>query len=114
MLLGWPRRLGAKALPDKVRQTLISRFRLDDDQTTRLRYMEKRGHFAGRQVRFLRVFDPALIPSGSEKLPQAFNDLGAYRQAVLFEGQIEKDGIVHLVDNRPRGLSSQGAAPPVA
>jgi len=55
MLLGWPRRLSAKALPDKVRQTLISRFRLDDDQTTRLRCMEKRGHFAGRQVRFLRV-----------------------------------------------------------
>ena len=77
-----------------------------------MRFLEKSGQFGGRRVSFFRIFDPALLLKGASAIHK-YNDLDEYRQAILFEGHIERDlpkemrkkGTVHLTDRRtPKAL----------
>lgn len=110
MLLRWQKK-GPCELSEKIRSSLISQFRMEPFQTPKLSYMEKRGTYAGRRVRYVRVFDPSLIPGQGSKTLKTYDNLSAHRQAVLFEGHIEKDGMVHLVDHRPRQRPETSAPP---
>ena len=97
------RKSGPKELPVSVKTALMSQFRLDSQTVDKMRFLANAGRFAGRQVQFIRVFDPALISHGAAAEVK-FNDLqleaGGHRKALLFEGHIEKEGNVLLADRR--------------
>ena len=70
---------------------------MDSPAAGRLRFLERSGRFARRRVKFIRIFDPALIVSGRvAKLK--YDDLAAtaHCKALLFNGHIETDGEVYL------------------
>jgi hypothetical protein len=92
----------AQSLPEPVRKTLSAQFHLTSEDIYQLRFLEKRGQFAERPMRFIRVFNPRLIENSAATLK--YDDLlDTYlrRNALLFEGHIEKDGRVYLADRRP-------------
>ncbi|HZA25885.1 MAG TPA: hypothetical protein VFA32_25365 [Dehalococcoidia bacterium] len=93
----------SQSLPEPVRKTLSTQFRLMPEDIDQLRLLEKRGRFAERPVRFIRIFDPALMENNSAATLQYDDLLNTYarRNALLFEGHIEKNGHVYLVDRRP-------------
>jgi hypothetical protein len=94
----------AQPLPEPVRKTLSAQFHLTPEDTYQLRLLEKRGQFAERPVRFIRVFNPSLMENSAIAL--RYDDLldtYARRNALLFEGHIEKDGRVYLADRPPPG-----------
>ena len=88
-----------ESLPDRVWRVLATQFRMDVSQITTMRCVEKRGRFARRSVKFLRVFDPVAIPN-ADNVIREYDDLANHGEAVLFEGHMEGDGYVRLVDKR--------------
>ncbi len=92
----WKRSSGG--VSDSVRKALVGQYKLDEGLISRLRGVEKGGHYAGRVVRHVRVFDPTLLGNGSTV--RRYEDLDAHKAAILFEGHVEKDGAVYLADRR--------------
>jgi hypothetical protein len=92
-------------LPEAVQTALASQFRLDSEAMSQLRLFEQSGRFAGRPVRFIRLVDSTLL-NVEKKAPlkyRSFDD-GTYKNALQFEGHIEKEGYVLLHDRRPMRL----------
>jgi len=90
-------RSGPQELSGKVRHTLLSQFSMDSPTAARLRFLQKSGRFARRRVKFIRIFDPALIVS-SQVAGLKYDDLAAtaHCKALLFNGHIETDGELYL------------------
>ncbi len=88
---------GPRELPEEVRTSLASRFNVDSDIIERAKLVAKAGQGHCRDI---RIYDPSLmgIMNGAVK---KYDDLATHRQAILFEGRIEKDGAVYLADRRP-------------
>ena len=80
---------------------LFAEFHMGTASLAKLCFLEKHGKIGGQRVRLIRVFDPALISSGdvSKLKYQDLEEIGD-RTALLFEGHIEKNGPVRLVDLR--------------
>ena len=99
-----------RQLTDAVRNSLVSQFHLGPESLDKLRLLGKNGKYAGRSVHLIRVFDPALVANGGA-VPLKYQDLqeAADRGSLRFEGHIEKDGPVHLIDRRP--AMAAGLAP---
>lgn len=99
-----------RVLPVSVTDALVSQFRLESPALDKLSLLLKSGTFAGRSVRLIRVFDPALLGDGGATTKR-FEDLQetSRRKAVLFEGHIEKEGTVILLDRRPRPTPTEPA-----
>lgn len=93
----------SQSLTEPVRKTLSTQFHLMPDDIDQLRLLEKRGRFAERPVRFIRIFNANLIESSSAATLKYDDLLNTYvrRNALFFEGHIEKNGHVYLVDRRP-------------
>ena len=97
------RKTGPCELPKTVQNALESQFRLDSEAMGRLRLLEKSGKYAGRPVRFIRIIDSSLVNMDAKtSLKYSFLDDGNHKNAVQFEGHIEKEGHVLLHDLRPR------------
>lgn len=86
----WWQKSGPRDLSGNVGQSLNSQFVIEPLVLGRLRYMDKGGKIGGDPVRFLRIFDPTLIPNGSTVAK--YTDLDGYKAALLFEGQSGNDG----------------------
>ncbi|MCI0441132.1 MAG: hypothetical protein L0177_18675 [Chloroflexi bacterium] len=84
-------------LTPRLRRQLGWRFRLDNDTLSRLRFVSKRGHYAGERAFLIRVFDPSL----SARAIRRFNDLDDYPAALLFEGSAKSGLLLHVSDMRP-------------
>jgi hypothetical protein len=101
---------GPKRVPRKVGDALASRFHLQPEEISRLRLVDKAGTLPtanaappdDRPVRCIRIIDPSMI-EGERLARLTYDDLktGACRNALRFEGHIERDGVVHLADRRP-------------
>lgn len=97
------RNSGPREIPNNIREILESKYRLDSEAMGRLRLLEKSGKYAGRPVRFVRIFDMTQVPaSPAVLLKYSSLDNGDYPKAVHFDGHIEKQGLVLLVDRRAR------------
>ena len=98
----WVRR--SSRIPAKVGRALESQFRLTPKAVARLRYAERSGEYAGRRVRLIRVYEPSLVPTASNRAEggPGYRGLDKQPQAVMFQGHIDADGIVYLTDNRPK------------
>jgi len=88
---------GPRKLPGTVRRDLVAQFRIDPDRVAGLRYLERRGAFAGRPVRLVRIFDPAI---GSMDLTAIKHFEQLEERSVLFEGWLEMNGTPCLKDVR--------------
>ena len=92
-----------RELPKDVRAALASKFRLEEETLSRLRVLEKSGKYAGRRVRFIRIIDPTLLTrEAASQLRYNTLDNGECRKAILFDGHIEKGGLVLIDDRRSR------------
>jgi len=90
----------SRALPAAVQVALTEQFELPPRVVSQLGYIEKAGRFAGRPVRYICIFDRTLVPEGGRAI-RTWDDVMAHREALLFEGHIERDGSVKLLDRRP-------------
>jgi hypothetical protein len=63
------------------------------DATSFLRVVESRGTYAGRKVRYFRVFDPVRAGGRDLKI-SAYADLDGHPELVIQAGRVESDGAV--------------------
>lgn len=91
---------GSGSVPEPVAKALKEVYRLEKPALVGLGYRQKRGHYAGRTVKFIRVFDATQVNQGGRTV-RNYDDLNAHTQALLFEGHMEKDQ-VFLKDKRQR------------
>jgi hypothetical protein len=99
------RKSKASKLPEKVRSEIISQFNIDGPQVDQLRCLEKKGVYAGRPVKYLRVFDPTRAPN-TGKGSLKYDDVKASGEASFFEARLEQNGSIYLTDLRPRRSNS--------
>jgi len=96
-----------QSLPESVWRVVATQRNVEVSQIATMRYVQKRGKFAGRRVRQIRIFDPAQLPSpGAGRV--SYDALDAHRGAILFDGLIEGDGSVGIFDRRqPKGAQAE-------
>ena len=99
--MGWLFGQGPEAgeLSEKVRESLFIQFGMSQVRISQLRCAQRGSRLEGRQIRQIRIFDPALFERGSPPI-QKFEELDRYPKAVLFHGHIEKQGPVHLTKSQ--------------
>lgn len=90
----WMNRSEVRPLSEVVRRILLRERGLNEVSAGGLRMALKKGLYAGRQVTYFRVFDPAaLLATG--QAPQHFRDLDG--SGALYAGHIEREGHVVLI-----------------
>jgi hypothetical protein len=67
---------------------------------TTLRVLTTNGRYAGRSVRYFRVFDPLRLAHG-DKSVRGFRDLDARPELVLSSGHMEHDGALAMTERLP-------------
>ena len=91
-------------LPLIIKNTLMSQFSIESPSVDKMRFLGQPGRVGDKQVRLIRIFDPALI-SGRAAAKAKYHDFqlqsSGDRKALVFEGHIEGDGKVVLSDRRP-------------
>jgi hypothetical protein len=107
---------GPRKLPEPVQQVLISRFHLSRQSLENLRMVEKWDRLFAltgavaevQRVKCFKVFDPAILGLAySANLKYDDLKTTAYRQALQFEGHVEKDSTVHVADRRPPRITTR-------
>jgi hypothetical protein len=71
-------------------------------ESVALSVVESRGRYAGRTVRYFRVFDPARTSTRGLNI-RSYQDLSAHQNLVLRTGHVEADGSV-IIDHRVPSL----------
>ena len=104
MILGGPK---PKAVPESVRSALREKLGIEARQLDQLRAIERNGNYAGRKVRYIRVYDPSALNGAAGKVNYALLDKQA--KAVVFEGHFEKNGALVITDRRQPMASRQPA-----
>ena len=87
-------------LSAELRDALRVRFEVPAAEAGKLTCVEQHSIFAGRPVTRLRIYDSNLL-NGDRSLIAKYDDLDAQEQAIVFEGHVEKDGGMDLIDRRP-------------
>jgi len=72
--------------------------------STALSMVESRGRYAGRTVRYFRVFDPARTSTRGLTI-RSYQDLSAHPSLLLRTGHVEEDGSV-IIDHRDPSLDA--------
>lgn len=98
---------GPSPVPANVSSAIQNKLKISPEELGNLRSVEREGHYAGRKVRFIRVFDPRLVANGSPKVN--FVDLAKTPAAILFEGHIEKSGALVITERRAATSSPRAA-----
>jgi hypothetical protein len=73
-------------------------------ESVALSVVESRGRYAGRTVRYFRVFDPARTGTRGLNI-RSYQDLNAHPSLLLRTGHVEEDGSV-IVDHRVPSLDA--------
>ena len=95
-MFGFRRRSGARSPSAAIRRALeADGLPPGIDAASALGVVESRGRYSGRNVTYIRVFDPARATERGLNV-QAFGDLEAHPELVLRAGHIEKDGTVMI------------------
>jgi hypothetical protein len=71
-------------------------------ESVALSVVESRGRYAGRTVRYFRVFDPARTSTRGLNI-RSYQDLSAHPSLLLRTGHVEADGSV-IIDHRVPSL----------
>jgi len=73
-------------------------------ESVALSVVESRGRYAGRTVRYFRVFDPARSSTRGLNI-RSYQDLSAHPSLLLRTGHVEEDGSV-IIDHRVPSLDA--------
>jgi hypothetical protein len=73
-------------------------------ESVALSVVESRGRYAGRTVRYFRVFDPARTSTRGLNI-RSYQDLSAHPSLLLRTGHVEADGSV-IIDHRVPSLDA--------
>jgi hypothetical protein len=73
-------------------------------ESVALSVVESRGRYAGREVRYFRVFDPARTSTRGLNI-RSYQDLSAHPSLLLRTGHVEADGSV-IIDHRVPSLDA--------
>lgn len=87
------RRSPVMPVSERVRHLLAQERGVREQDAVPLRMLEERGHYAGRAVRFFKVFDPATVAAEGAGL-RRLADLQV--RSVLYSGHTERDGQIVL------------------
>ncbi len=92
----------AQKLSDQLKKHLITEFFLDSQMVDKMRFSGKKGRYSTRPVKYIRIFDPALIEDGKSATPSydALVQIPGHQSALLFDGRIETNERVYLTDKR--------------
>jgi hypothetical protein len=95
----------AQKLSDQLKKRLIAQFSLDSQMVDKMRFSGKKGRYANRLVKYIRIFDPVLVQDGESATSSydALVQIPGQRKALLFEGHMEKiddNERVFLTDRR--------------
>lgn len=104
MILGSPK---PRAVPESVRSALREKLGVDARHLDKLKALERNGNYAGRKVRYIRVFDPAALNGAGAKVTYA--SLDQNKNALVFEGHFEKNGALVITDRRKLVAANQPA-----
>lgn len=104
-LLFW-KKCSQGGLSPSLRMTLRREYKLDDPALDRLCSISRGGRYANRSVRLVRIFDSTLVRKGKIR---RYDDIMAHRQALMFEGHIERDGNAYLLDKRTQKAAERVA-----
>ena len=104
-ILFWTK-TGPKELPKNIKRTLVSEFGVEPGATAEMRYLEKTGKYARRNVHHIRIVDAVLSANGAKPVRQ-YDDLADDHKALLFEGYVDDNGYVRLSDRRRPDSSAQ-------
>ncbi|MSQ28633.1 MAG: hypothetical protein EXR51_10950 [Dehalococcoidia bacterium] len=88
-------RSDVRPLTQVVRVVLLQERGLTDVAAVPLRMVLQKGRYAGRNVTYFRVFDPA-APAAGAPATKHYSDLDG--AAALYSGHIEREG--HVILNR--------------
>lgn len=94
-------------IPSSIQTVLQSQYNLDREAMRSLRCKERDGNFAGRPVRYIRVYDPSQYASRGKRI-RSYHDLDRNKEGILFEGYVDKQGHAYISDRRP-GIESAGS-----
>ena len=95
----WRKAPSPVQLSSELRDALRGRFAVPAAEAERLTCVEQQSLFAGRPVTRLRIYEPNLL-NADPSLIVRYEDLDAQQQAIHFEGHVEKDGSMDLIDRR--------------
>ena len=89
-----------RKLSEQVQKVLTAQFRVEPEAMGGMRILSKRGQYSSRKVELIRIFDPALIENGDGVALsyRGLQDIDGHRNALLFEGRIEKDDFGGRID----------------
>lgn len=99
--MGWKFWQAAKyaQLSDGVRRSLRAKFDLGWDEINRMRCVGENGQYDEKPVRYIHIFDPALIQDKQKPLRRP-EDLADDKDAILFEVRVEEDESMYVTDMR--------------
>lgn len=97
----WQKQRQDTKVPAGVGRAIQKQYGLDTQALDRLCCLSRPGSFTGRPVKLIRVYDPAFVTHVG-KVVEKYEDLTDLREALVFEGHIEPDGSVYLVDRRAK------------
>ena len=94
------RHSGPRKLPENVKNQIVAQLHVEQSQIDQMAYVEKKGTYAGRPVKYIRVLNPALIPN-PEKGQLKYDHIKNLDGASLFEVRVEQNGTMYITDMRP-------------
>jgi hypothetical protein len=83
-----------------LQQALLEQGTPSDVSVTSLRVLTRSGSYAGRAVRYFRVFDPRQAAQNNLSV-RKFTDLDGRPGLIVGSGHIDQHGVVHLAAREP-------------
>lgn len=97
----------AQQLTVRMKESLISEFTLNPLMVDKMRFSGKKGRYANRRVKYIRIYDPTIFASDESDSP-GYDALGGASDnngALLFEGRIDDNAETYWTDLRnPKAL----------
>ena len=100
----WPFGNGVRKLTKELRSELLEKFKINADDASDMRFVNKRGKISSGPVNLVCIFNPGLL-SGAELASASYEKLMALNKGLLFTGHVIKGteysgAIVILHDQR--------------
>ena len=93
------KRGGGREVTPEMQKVLSTEFHLDSEAAAKLQFVQKQGKYAGRPVRHICIFDPAVVLN-PESSSITFDKVVNRQVGVLYIGYIEKSGTIFLASKR--------------
>ena len=84
---------------------LVTRYSVDPREVGELRWVQKPGTLADKDIRLVRVFDPRTLTLGAPNI-RTYDGLDSYPELVQFQGHIDGNNALYLSNRSTQDLSA--------